>query len=292
MDSKGQGRDEIVVSEIALTFDIEDWFCVTNMDAVHPFGTWGDCESRVEIGTDFILNELSRRNIRATFFILGWIAERNPEVVRKIHLEGHEIASHGYSHRSLNQLTPEAFEDELLRSKSILESLTNSRIIGYRAPNFSLTLKTLWALDIIRRCGFEYDSSIFPVFHPDYGIPDFPHSPQIINGIYEIPLSVCRFSGVSVPCAGGAYFRLFPFPLTRFMIRRCQLSQPVVMYFHPWEFDPEQPRVSLPFLRSLRHYTHIKQNRKKFQALLDTFQFTPLRDWIYASTLTSDYIVP
>lgn len=262
--------------DLALSFDIEDWFCVKNMQNTIPFDSWTKCEQRVRIGVEYILSELSKRRFHATFFVLGWIAERFPSLIRDIDREGHEIASHGYSHTPLTQLTPETFEEDLRRSLDVLRTLSSKPVIGFRAPSFSVTKQTLWAIDILKRHGILYDSSIFPVYHPDYGIPEFGHQIQELNGVVEFPLTSLRAGRFLVPISGGGYFRLFPYSVTRMLLKVAQKRQPVLLYFHPWEFDPEQPRIALPALKRFRHYSGLSKNRVKFERLLSDFSFCPI----------------
>ncbi len=261
------------IPKCVLTFDVEDWFCVRNMREQIPFERWDEQELRIHEGLTFILRELKKRQIRATFFVLGWIAERVPHLIREIAKDGHEIACHGYSHQLIDTLTPEAFRKDTERSLEVLTPLAGQRIRGFRAPSFSVTKKTLWAIDILKSLGFDYDSSIYPTRHPDYGIADFGTQPKKICGLWEIPMTSVSLAGVSLPISGGGYFRLFPYRMTRRLLRRAATEGAVILYFHPWEFDVDQPRVSLPLLRRFRHYVGLDENRQKFQRLSDDFSF-------------------
>jgi polysaccharide deacetylase family protein (PEP-CTERM system associated) len=269
---------------IALSFDVEDWFCVRNMRQTIAREDWDRCESRIRVGTDFILKELSLRNRTATFFILGWIAERFPGLVREIASAGHEIGSHGYAHDPIDCLRPEEFALDLSRSREVLRSLSRQPIAGFRAPSFSVTKKTWWALAEIARQGFTYDSSIFPIRHPDYGIPDFPPGIQRIEGLIEVPMTALRLRRFRVPVSGGGYFRVLPYGVSRRLVQAASARQPVVLYFHPWEFDPDQPRQRMPGLKRFRHYTGLGRNREKFRRLLDSFPVEPIersiRRWL------------
>ncbi len=261
--------------------DLEDWFCVNNLSGVISRDEWDVCESRVERSTLLLLDILSRYHVEATFFVLGCIAERFPGLIREVESRGHEIASHGYSHRLLTSLTPEEFSADLDRSLDVLAGCCRQPILGYRAPSFSVTRKTWWALDIMRAAGITYDSSIFPVgFHPDYGIGDFPLNAHYLpEGLFEIPMSCARVLGRDVPCSGGGYFRLFPYSATRALMRKCnQQGRPVVFYIHPWEVDPEQPRVSLPALAKFRHYNNLELSVGRLERMLTDFRFTSIRN--------------
>lgn len=268
------------MGKLVLTIDVEDWFCVRNMREVIPFASWKESEIRVRVGMDFILTELSRRNIKATFFVLGWIAEKCPAIVSALRSEGHEIASHGYNHQPIDKLSPEEFAADLRRSVEVLGPQAGRPIEGYRAPSFSITKNTLWALDLLAKEGFAYDSSVYPVRHPDYGIPDFPRAVTALRGLTEVPMSVFSFMGVPIPVSGGGYFRLYPYELTRRMIRGALGQGPVVLYFHPWEFDEGQPRIALPAFRRFRHYVGLRANREKFRRLLDDFSVCSIGDLI------------
>lgn len=267
-------------AKAVLTFDVEDWFCVRNMRDAIPFARWDEQELRIGEGMGFILEALRARGIRATFFVLGWIAERAPELVRAIAAGGHEIATHGYSHQLVDTMTPETFRRDVERSLEILRPLTNGPVRGFRAPSFSVTEKTLWALDILQASGLAYDSSVYPTRHPDYGIPGFGTEPRRIGGLWEVPMTTVSLAGIGVPVSGGGYFRLLPYPITRQLLRRAACRGPLVLYFHPWEFDERQPRVDLPRLRRFRHYVGLSRNRRKFQRLLDDFSFTTMEEYL------------
>jgi polysaccharide deacetylase family protein (PEP-CTERM system associated) len=266
--------------KIGLSFDIEDWFTVRNMRDFISYDQWNNQESRIQYGVDFILEQLHKRDIKATFFILGWVADSNPILVKKIHLAGHEICTHGYSHTPLDLHSRELFEKDLLRSIRSLYKITNTPIRGFRAPSFSITNQTLWAFKILKDCGIEYDSSIFSTDHPDYGIKNFPNKITRLDGVYEIPLCKCSYGGIKLPVCGGGYFRLLPYWVTKLFITSTLQVESVVMYFHPWEFDPEQPKVKLPLLKRFRHYVGLNNNKKKFIRLLDDFEFITIEKLI------------
>ena len=260
--------------------DLEDWFCVQNLNGIIPRDRWDQCESRVERNTLVLLDLLSRHRVEATFFVLGWVAERFPDLVREVESRGHEIATHGYSHRLLTSLTPDEFRADLEKSLEVLAGCSTQTVRGFRAPSFSVTRRTWWALEIMRSVGISYDSSIFPVgFHPDYGIPDFPLNAQRLpEGLFEFPMSCADVFGRKVPCSGGGYFRLFPYALTRSLMRKCnQQGRAVVFYIHPWEVDPGQPRVPMPLSKKFRHYNNLGLTLGRLDRLLTDFQFTSIR---------------
>ncbi|MGZ3773948.1 MAG: XrtA system polysaccharide deacetylase [Pseudobdellovibrionaceae bacterium] len=266
-------------NKIALSFDVEDWFTVRNMREHISFDDWQKVENRIHVGMDFILDSLASKNIKATFFILGWVADQFPDLVRRIDSEGHEIACHGYGHTPIDLLEPGAFKKDLQRAMQSLENITGKKVKGFRAPSFSVTHKTAWALDIMQECGLEYDSSIFCTTHPDYGIDDFPTHLTTVSGLIEVPLKKNSVFGVKLPVCGGGYFRMLPYLLTKFALNSDMVG-PRVMYFHPWEFDSKQPRVKLPWLKRFRHYIGLKQNKKKFLRLLNDFEFTTIEKLI------------
>lgn len=239
---------------------------------------WNGFEFRVRVGLDFILKELDQRGIKATFFMLAWVAEKCHSIVAELNRAGHEIASHGYNHRPLDEMSPLDFREDVKASLCILSAQSSTPILGYRAPSFSITEKTTWALDVLRELGFAYDSSIYPIHHPNYGIPDFPKEPTQVSGILELPMSTVNVFGVTLPISGGGYFRLYPYALSKRLIQRAQRQGDVILYFHPWEFDEGQPRLKLPALRRFRHYVGLGKNRAKFRRLLDDFSFCPMKD--------------
>lgn len=264
-----------------LSFDIEDWFQVENLRSACPRDKWETFPLRVSANTEKILALLDEKNQKATFFVLGWIAARAPELVRKIAKAGHEIASHGYNHEIVYRMTPKEFRDDLIASRKILEDLSGQHIIGYRAPNFSITQDSLWALDILKEEGFLYDSSIFPIsFHDRYGFKGLKESKKFSfgNGLQELPITVYRLAGINIPIGGGGYFRMLPYTLFRQALHNInKQSKPFVFYLHPWEIDHQQPRVRIPFVYALRHYINLRTTYPKLHALLSGFQFQPLR---------------
>jgi polysaccharide deacetylase family protein (PEP-CTERM system associated) len=266
----------------ALSIDLEDWFCVHNLSSVIKKEDWDKCEYRVEKNSSKILDLLDKFNTKATFFVLGWIAEKSPQLIKEIENRGHEIASHGYYHTLITSLTPEEFESDLKRGvEAIKKTGVTQEISGFRAPSFTIVDKTKWALEILEKNNFKYDSSVFPMsFHPDYGIGDAPLSPyKITKGILEFPMSVVRFLGKKIPFSGGGYFRLFPYFITKYLFGKVNREgRPVIFYLHPWEIDPGQPKMKLPMLKKFRHYNNLNKTEKRFDRLLNDFQFTTLKN--------------
>lgn len=264
-----------------LTIDVEDYFQVAAFSDIVSRVEWDALDQRVGANIVTILNILNKHNVRATFFIVGWIAEKHPEVVQAIMDRGHEIGCHSYWHRNIYDLTPEEFREDTSRAKTVLEKLTQKPITAYRAPSYSITRKTLWALNILKELGFTTDSSIFPIKHDIYGIPDSPryHYRWDPPGIEEYPISTVMVCGRAVPVAGGGYFRLFPYWFTRFALKRInnKEKQPFVFYLHPWEIDCDQPRFQKARLLSkFRHYNNLAKTMDRFERLMMDFKFIPL----------------
>ncbi len=264
-----------------LTIDVEEHFQVAAFeDIVHP-KDWGNHESRVVKNTRLLLEVLKRHDTRGTFFIVGWTAEQHPELVKEICDQGHEIGCHSYLHKKVYDLTPEEFRQDTQKAKEVLEQITGRKIHGYRAPSYSITRKSLWALDILEELGFEYDSSIFPILHDNYGIPDAPRFKyqHTDHGLTEYPISTARILGRNIPVAGGGYFRLFPFWFTKKLLASInqQENQPFIFYLHPWEVDPEQPRMkNAKMLSKFRHYNNLNATAMRFEQLLGHFRFGPI----------------
>jgi polysaccharide deacetylase family protein (PEP-CTERM system associated) len=266
----------------ALTFDVEEYFHAEAFARVLRPEEWPTLESRVTRSTERLLDILDRDRVRATFFVLGWVAERHPSLVREIASLGHEIACHGYGHRMIQHLTRQEFERDVTRAKRALEDATGRAVLGYRAPTFSIMRETLWSLDVLSETGFRYDSSIFPVVHDRYGIPDaprFPHRLKAPNGceITEFPMSTVEVLGRRLPVAGGGYFRLLPYGLTRRAIARINAreGQPAMVYLHPWEIDPDQPRLPVGPLTRFRHLVNVGKTEARLTRLLSDFSFAP-----------------
>jgi polysaccharide deacetylase family protein (PEP-CTERM system associated) len=269
----------------ALTVDVEDYFHVSALASSIHRDSWDSRESRVVASTRKLLDIFEQFGVLGTFFVLGWVAERYPQLVRDIATRGHEIACHGYSHRLVYEQSRKEFREETARSKQLLEEVTGSEILGYRAASYSIVRKSLWALDVLVDLGFAYDSSIFPVRHDRYGIPDAERAPHRIRtpegrGIVEWPLSTARAFGFRLPVAGGGYFRLLPYWLTRWGLASINQRElrPFVFYLHPWEVDPEQPRVSANWLSRFRHYTNLGECESRLRRLLAEFKFGTARD--------------
>ena len=269
----------------ALTVDVEDYFHVAAFARQIDPTTWDRFPLRVERNTRRLLDLFAERDVRATFFVLGWVAERCPGLVRAIADQGHEVACHGYSHQLIYGQTPALFRAETIRAKTCLEDQAQRSVLGYRAASYSITKRSLWALDILAELGFAYDSSIFPIHHDRYGIPGSPRCPYRVdtsNGgsIIEFPLSTMAFGGHHLPVAGGGYFRIYPYRLTRFALSRINRSEgrPFIFYLHPWEIDPEQPRVPAGWLSTFRHYTNLSRCEARLSRLLRDFSFAPARD--------------
>ncbi len=272
----------------ALTIDVEDYFHVTAFERSVAKDDWDKYSLRVEGNTEKVLDILEKRRIRATFFILGWVAERTPGLVREIARRGHEIACHGYAHELVYRIGPERFRDDVRRAKALIEDISGERVFGYRAPSYSITAKSLWALDILVEEGFSYDSSIFPISHDIYGIPGgerFPHDIETRAGMIRefpmttFPLRIGRWNP-RLPIAGGGYLRLFPALLVGRAIKHINSHerQPAVVYFHPWELDPDQPRIRAGFKSRFRHYLNLSKMEAKIDYLLDRLRFAAIQD--------------
>lgn len=262
-----------------LSFDIEDWFQVENLRPAIARADWGRLPLRVEANTKKILELLAAAETRATFFFLGWVAERCPGLVREVAAQGHEIACHGFGHELVYRMTPESFRDDLRHAKLVLEDIVGAPVIGYRAPSFSITPESTWALDTLRDEGFLYDSSVFPVsLHDRYGFAGSDTLPfRWPNGLLEIPLAVYKLRKFALPLAGGGYFRLLPYTYFRLFLRRLNAQgHRFTFYLHPWEFDPEQPRVSVPAWYRFRHYVRLAKTAGSLTRLLSDFTFAPM----------------
>ena len=226
-----------------------------------------------------VLALLARNGVRATFFVLGSVAEQYPDLIRRIAREGHEIGSHGYQHEMVYRQTPAEFEEDVRRALRPLEGLTTQPVLGYRAASFSITRESTWAFSILKRLGFRYDCSVFPIRHPRYGLPGAPRLPHQRDGLTVFPLSVLRVGSVNVPIAGGAYVRLLPFAFVRWAYRRLnRQGLPVQFYVHPWELDPAIPRLPVPWHRGVTHYANLDRMAGRLEQLLDEFAFAPVRE--------------
>jgi polysaccharide deacetylase family protein (PEP-CTERM system associated) len=275
----------------AMTIDVEDYFHVSNFEHVVARDSWASRESRVEANTDRLLEMFAAAGVSATFFVLAWVAERVPALVRRIADAGHEVASHGYAHRLIYEQTPEAFRDDVRRARALLEQASGQRVDGYRAPSFSVTARSLWALDVLIDEGYTYDSSVFPVHHDRYGIPEAGRHAGVVTRpggtIVEVPQSTVRVGGVNWPIGGGGYFRLLPYRWTQWGFRRVNAVEgaPAVFYLHPWEIDPGQPRLPAPALARFRHYRNLAATEARLERLLRDFPFGTMRDLIASTPL-------
>jgi polysaccharide deacetylase family protein (PEP-CTERM system associated) len=261
----------------AMSIDVEDYFHVSAFAASLDRANWPKFESRVVRNTHRLLDLFDEHNTRSTFFVLGWVTERYPELIRELHRRGHEVACHGLTHELVYKQTPEVFRDETLRSKAMLEDLTGTAVLGYRAASYSITRASWWALDILTDLGFTYDSSVFPIYHDTYGVPDAPREPHKVGTarrLLEVPLTTVPFAGQRLPCAGGGYFRLLPYGLFRWGLQRVNREgMPAVFYMHPWEIDPGQPRIKASLKSRFRHYTNLERTEGRLRRLLQEFRW-------------------
>lgn len=281
-DSRGRGclathQDSINY----FTVDVEDYFQVAAFERVVSHEQWDGYASRVERNTGTVLDMLDAHGVKGTFFIVGWTAERYPAMVRDIVARGHDVACHSYRHRKVYDLSPDAFRQDTAKAKAILEDITGRRVYGYRAPTYSITKRSLWALDILQELGFTWDSSIFPVVHDQYGIPGAPRFrfkwPN--HELVEYPLSTLSILGQNIPVSGGGYFRLFPYWFIRWALQRINMQekQPFIFYLHPWEMDPDQPRINNAGWKSkFRHYRNLDKTAERLSNLLQDFRFKPI----------------
>jgi polysaccharide deacetylase family protein (PEP-CTERM system associated) len=266
----------------SLSFDVEEHFQVSAFWSASRRRQWDQFESRVESNTRRIADILAQKNTQATFFILGWVAERYPGLIKALADQGHEIASHGYGHELVAMQTPEQFRQDVRRAKNILENLTGKPIIGYRAPSFSITAQTLWALSILVEEGHHYDSSIYDRFQRSEkaGVREGTYSIDTAGGrIWEVSPSTMNLCGIQLPVAGGGYFRFLPYAASKTFLRQLEKKgAQLVMYFHPWELDPEQPRMDGPWLSRFRHYINLHKTENRLLCLLEDFRFAPIRE--------------
>jgi polysaccharide deacetylase family protein (PEP-CTERM system associated) len=273
------GRAAMPAAQItnALTIDVEDYFQVSAFAPYIRRDEWETRECRVERNVDRILQLLSESGIHATFFTLGWIAERYPQLVRRIVAGGHELASHGYGHERASDLSPAAFTQDIERAKKLLEDLGGTPVVGYRAPSFSIGIGNLWAFDCLARTGHRYSSSIYPIKHDHYGMPDSPRFAYRVGaGLLEIPVTTVRLMKRNLPSSGGGYFRLLPYAASRWLMRRVNTvdREPAIFYFHPWEIDAGQPRITQADAKSrFRHYVNIGRTERRLQQLMQDFRW-------------------
>jgi polysaccharide deacetylase family protein (PEP-CTERM system associated) len=266
------------------TVDVEDYFQVSAFERTVARAAWDSFPSRVVDNTERLLRLLDRHQVQGTFFVLGWVARRYPELVRSIHAAGHELASHGFWHRLVYEQTPDEFRQDLRDSRDAIAAAAGTVVTMYRAPSFSITARSLWALDVLLEEGFTLDASVFPIRHDRYGLP---HAQRTLHrlptpagdSIWEFPASTARLLGMNLPVAGGGYFRLYPWNVTRRLLGRINNAEqrPFMFYTHPWEIDPDQPRIAGPGLRSrFRHYVNLASTAGKLERLLERFHFTTL----------------
>jgi polysaccharide deacetylase family protein (PEP-CTERM system associated) len=274
----------------ALTFDVEEYFHAEVFAGVVRPEEWPGLESRVVYTTERLLDVLAEGRTAATFFVLGWVAARHPQLVRAIQDRGHEVACHGYGHQMITRESPTQFAEDVRRAKKTIEDVIGGAVIGYRAPTFSVVRETLWSLEVLVEAGFRYDSSIFPIVHDRYGIPGsarFPHRLLVAPGaeIAEFPLSTVSRLGWRIPVAGGGYFRLFPYRFTRWAIRDIngREAQPAMVYLHPWEIDPKQPRLPVGRLAQFRHSVNSCSTIGRLRRLIRDFNFASARDVLAGS---------
>jgi polysaccharide deacetylase family protein (PEP-CTERM system associated) len=263
-----------------MSVDVEDYFMVEAFAESAPRNSWDTWPSRVVTSTKRTLELLDKHHVKATFFFVGWIAQKFPSLVREVHVRGHEIACHSFWHRPVYSLTPQEFRDDTRMAIRAIEDAAGTKVYGYRAPSWSITKKCLWALDILAEEGFSYDSSIYPIRHDLYGIPGarrFPYAYKAQNGkiLREFPPTSVRIAGQNLPAAGGGYLRVFPLVYTRWVFRKYEnvYREGVVVYFHPWELDPEQPRMRGKLKSHLRHYTNLDRMEERLNFVLQTYGF-------------------
>ena len=268
----------------ALSIDVEDYYMVSAFEHAVPLDSWERRESRVERNTLRILNMLDQAGARGTFFTVGWIAEKMPELVREIHRRGHEVGCHGFHHKLVYNQSPEEFRDDLRRTRRAIEAAGAGPVIGFRAPSFSVVDKNLWALEILRREGFRYDASVMPAAHARGGIEGAARYPHWIQDLAEFPMSTMKLLGRVMPFSGGGYFRLFPYRIIKYgMDQSVRQGKPTVVYLHPWEFDPGQPRLPAGRVDTFKHYVNLHKTESKFRRLLRDYHFAPVRDVLAAS---------
>ena len=272
----------------ALTIDVEDYFQVSALAPYIPRSEWDLRESRVERNVERILLMLEENGVRATFFTLGWIAERYPQLVRRIVEGGHELASHGFAHRRASEQTPEAFFSDIQLAKIVLEDIAGTEVRGYRAPSFSIAHDHPWAFECIARADYRYSSSIYPIKHDHYGAPNAPRFTHNVGvGLVEMPLTTMRLFGRNWPAGGGGYFRFLPYAVSRWLLRRVNHVdlQPAVFYFHPWEIDAAQPRIpGIDAKTRFRHYVNLHRMERRLRQLLFDFDWGRMDDVLLEAT--------
>jgi len=267
----------------AMTVDVEDYFQVSAFEPYIKKTQWNNLEHRVEHNTQHILDIFAENNVKATFFTLGWVAERYPELIKRMTREGHELASHGYEHIRVTQQTPDQFRADIRKAKHILEDISGCEVLGYRAASYSIGRDNLWALDILAEEGHQYSSSIYPVKHDLYGMPEAPrfvYQPIAGSDFKEIPITTLKFGSTNYPCGGGGFFRLYPYLFSRWAFNTINRKeqQSGIFYFHPWEIDPDQPRQeNLKFKTRFRHYLNLQRMEGRIKSLLNDFQWDTMQ---------------
>jgi polysaccharide deacetylase family protein (PEP-CTERM system associated) len=267
------------------TVDVEDYFHANNLAGAIGSCGWSGCESRVQMNAHKLLSILEETKVKATFFVLGWIAKEFPDIVRQIHSQGHEIANHSFLHKRVCTMTQDEFREDLKESKAVLEDIIKEQVAGYRAPTYSITSGSLWALDILREEGFEYDASFFPFRYDRRGLTQdkrFPHKIYDHSGyIWELPVSTLKFMSYALPFSSGGYFRLCPYPLIKAGIESInKKGYPAIVCIHPWEIDPQQPRLKVSPVKAFRHYYGLGRTERKLRRLLGDFNFGTVKDYI------------
>ncbi len=268
------------------TADIEEYYQVEAFSGYIKSDEWDKYPERVERNTECLLEIMDLHDVKGTFFIVGWLAERKPGLVKMISRKGHEISSHGYSHTMVTKMTPREFREDIRRAKEILEGITGEKVIGYRAPTFSIVKDTSWAYDILLQEGYRYSSSVFPIRHDRYGWPDFGVHPKIVArggeiDLWEIPLTVFLIGKIKIPFGGGGYLRAYPLFLTRFFFEHVrQRGRSPILYVHPWELDRNHPKIALPFYRTIRHYQGISSTEYKLRNILSARPFVTMKSFV------------
>jgi polysaccharide deacetylase family protein (PEP-CTERM system associated) len=277
----------------ALTIDVEDYYQVSAFDEPGRRDRWNAFESRVCASTDRLLDLMAAASVSGTFFVLGWVAERHPALVRRIAEAGHEVASHGYFHRLVYDLTPEEFRADLRRARAAIEDACGAAVRGFRAPSFSITRRSLWAFDVLVDEGYAFDSSVYPVRRDRYGVPGAPRFAYRVSTpagqLLEVPPSTIRRAGLTVPVAGGGYFRLYPYAVTSLAIREINREgQPAVVYLHPWEIDPGQPRQAGSALSRFRHYVNLERTEPRLARLMSELRFGTMSAAVASARLSPE----
>jgi polysaccharide deacetylase family protein (PEP-CTERM system associated) len=264
----------------ALTIDLEEWYHISGIERYLKIAEFDKYAPRVAENTVRLLDILSEAKVKATFFVLGSVAIKFPWLIRRIDDEGHEIATHSLNHKVVYNQTQDEFSNDLEEAIMFLSDIIGKKILGFRAPDFSITKKSLWAINILINHGIKYDCSIFPIRHPRYGIPNAPHFPyKIKDDLIEFPPSTIKILNYSFPIGGGAYFRVLPYNIIKKAIKYLNIKgKPANMYLHPWEIDPKQPRIKMPIVRYFMHYTNLSTTEKKLKCLLRDFKFAPVKE--------------